>query len=86
MALEAGTTASPTPSPAPSSATGAGAATHDPHWLETLTHYLDPTHFWGAVGLGVAFPMIQHLATFVIPVSKAGPSHYASITRAPRPN
>ena len=40
-----------------------GAATTSPapasdsasHWLGVLTHYLDPSHFWGAVGLGIAF-------------------------------
>ena len=45
-------TASPSPSPTP------GAAAHDPRWLDALTQYLDPSHLWGAIGLGVVFVVI----------------------------
>ncbi|MXO67007.1 mechanosensitive ion channel [Altererythrobacter endophyticus] len=31
-----------------------------------LTHYLDPSHFWGAVGLGVAFVMFGFVMSWVV--------------------
>ena len=50
IALDASASPSPAPSvsPSPSSETSW-------HWLAELTHYLDPSHFWGAVGLGIVF-------------------------------
>ena len=53
-----------TPSPSPTAGTSTG--THNPTWLETLTNYLDPTHFWGAVGLGVVFILIGFMLSWVI--------------------
>lgn len=56
--------AAATPSPSPTA--GASTGTHNPAWLEGLTNYLDPTHFWGAVGLGVVFILIGFMLSWVI--------------------
>ena len=66
MALETGASASPTPSPSVSPTTTASTGVHDPRWLEALTQYLDPSHFWGAVGLGVVFLLIGAILSWII--------------------
>ncbi len=61
MALEA----NPSPSPTGSSTAGSESATAS-HWLAEITQYLDPTHFWGAVGLGVAFLLAGMILSWII--------------------
>ncbi|QZD96514.1 mechanosensitive ion channel family protein [Qipengyuania gelatinilytica] len=56
--------AAATPSPSPTA--GASTGTHNPAWLDGLTNYLDPNHFWGAVGLGVVFILIGFMLSWVI--------------------
>ncbi len=34
--------------------------------LSVLTHYLDPSHFWGAVGLGVAFLIFGFVLSWIV--------------------
>ena len=60
IALEAGV------SPPAKASAVAGAGDHAPSWLDTLTHYLDPTHFWGAVGLGMVFLALGFMLTWII--------------------
>ena len=50
----------PTASPLPE----AGEASW--HWLTDLTHYLDPTHLWGAVGLGIVFIAIGMMLSWIV--------------------
>ncbi len=42
-------------SPSSSSSSSSPAGESSWRWLGDLTQYLDPTHFWGAVGLGFMF-------------------------------
>ena len=56
--------AAATPSPSPTA--GASTGTQNPAWLDGLTSFLDPTHFWGAVGLGVVFILIGFMLSWVI--------------------
>ena len=36
------------------------------NWLTDLTHYLDPTHLWGAVGLGIVFIAIGMMLSWIV--------------------
>ena len=60
MLLEGPGTASPTP------AASSAASQAPSHWLGSLTHYLDPTHFWGSVGLGVAFLLFGLMLSWIL--------------------
>ncbi|MWV26379.1 mechanosensitive ion channel [Erythrobacter sp. GH3-10] len=65
MALEA-IVSSPSPSPTPSATPTAATSEASWKWLRELTQYLDPTHFWGSVGLAVVFLIIGFLLSWVI--------------------
>ena len=54
--------ASPTPTPSPTS-TSAGETSQA---FGSLTHYLDPNHFWGAIGLGVAFLIFGMVLSWIL--------------------
>jgi len=62
MGLEASASPAPTPTASPSPAPNEASW----RWLAELTHYLDPTHFWGAVGLGIVFIVIGMILTWVV--------------------
>ena len=57
-------TNSPSPTPTASPSPEAGEASW--HWLTDLTHYLDPTHLWGAVGLGIVFIAIGMILSWIV--------------------
>ncbi|MEC7889903.1 MAG: mechanosensitive ion channel family protein, partial [Pseudomonadota bacterium] len=57
-------TNSPSPTPTASPLPEAGEASW--HWLTDLTHYLDPTHLWGAVGLGIVFIAIGMMLSWIV--------------------
>ena len=62
IALEA----SASPSPAPTASSSPAADGTSWRWLTDLTHYLDPTHFWGAVGLGIVFLVIGFVLSWIV--------------------
>ena len=57
-------TNSPSPTPTASPLPEAGEASW--HWLTDLTHYLDPTHLLGAVGLGIVFIAIGMMLSWIV--------------------
>ena len=57
-------TNSPSPTPTASPSPEAGEASW--HWLTDLTHYLDPTHLRGAVGLGIVFIAIGMMLSWIV--------------------
>lgn len=57
-------TNSPSPTPTASPSPEAGEASW--HWLTDLTHYLDPTYLWGAVGLGIVFIAIGMMLSWIV--------------------
>ena len=57
-------TNSPSPTPTASPLPEAGEASWN--WLTDLTHYLDPTHLWGAVGLGIVFIAIGMMLSWIV--------------------
>jgi len=61
MALEATSS-----SPSPAASSGGASEEASWRWLADLTHYLDPTHFWGAVGLGVVFIAIGLVLSWAV--------------------
>ncbi len=61
MAIESATKQAPATAAAASPADGSTA-----HTLTVVTHYLDPTHFWGAVGLGMAFLVFGFLLSWIV--------------------
>ena len=56
---------SPTPEPTSTASTTA-AGEPSSHILSTLTQYLDPTHLWGAVGLGFVFLLFGFVTSWII--------------------
>ena len=61
MSLVAAAAGKPTPTASASAVADGSSAT-----LAGLTHYLDPTHFWGAIGLGVAFVTFGLLLSWIV--------------------
>ena len=57
-------TNSPSPTPTASPLPESGEASW--HWLTDLTHYLDPTYLWGAVGLGIVFIAIGMMLSWIV--------------------
>lgn len=66
IAAFGGGKASPAPTPSATPTAGDAAASGSFHLLGKLTHFLDPNHFWGAVGLGIAFLIFGLMLSWIL--------------------